>query len=98
MTPDVVVTRNEAERRWEARVDGELAGFAAYRLTDHHVYFVHTEVDPQFEGRGVGGALARHALDEVAADGTRTVVPRCPYIRGWIDRHPDYHRLVRAGA
>ena len=71
MTDDVVVTRNEDERRFEARIGGVLAGFAEYRLTEEQIFFTHTEVDPEFEGRGVGGALARHALDEVAAEGTR---------------------------
>ena len=55
--------------RSEARLDGELAGFAAYHLTDELIVFTHTEVDPAFEGKGVGGALARHALDEVRGRG-----------------------------
>ena len=94
MTDDVVVTRNEDEHRWEARVDGELAGFAAYQLTDELVVFTHTEVDEAFEGRGVGSTLARHALDEVAAEGTRKVMPLCPFIKAWTARHPDYVPLV----
>lgn len=97
-TDDVVVTRNEDERRWEARVGGVLAGFAAYRLTDGRIVFTHTEVEPAFEGRGVGGALARHALDEVEAEGTRRVVPLCPFFRSWIRRHPDYLALVEGGS
>ena len=91
---DVQVTDNPAESRFEARVDGELAGFAAYQLADDLIMFTHTEVDDAFEGQGVGGALARGALDAVRADGTRQVLPRCPFIRGWIERHPDYQDLV----
>ena len=94
LTDDVVVTRNTDEKRWEARVDGELAGFAAYQLTEELVVFTHTEVDPAFEGKGVGGALARAALDEVSAEGTRRVLPICPFIKSWIGRHPDYVPLV----
>ena len=94
-TEQVVVTRNEDESRWEARIDGALAGFAAYRVVDDDIVFTHTEVDPAFEGRGVGGALARHALDEVAEDASLRVVPRCPFIKAWIARHPDYAALVR---
>jgi predicted GNAT family acetyltransferase len=95
VTEQVVVTRNEEESRWEARIDGALAGFAAYRVVDDDIVFTHTEVDPAFEGRGVGGALARHALDEVAEDASLRVVARCPFIRAWIARHPDYAALVR---
>ena len=95
VSEQVVVTRNEDESRWEARVGGVLAGFAAYRVVDDDIVFTHTEVDPAFEGRGVGGALARHALDEVAEDASLRVVPRCPYNKGCIARHPDYAALVR---
>ena len=98
VTDEVVVTRNEDQHRWEAHIGGALAGFAAYRLTDDLVVFTHTEVDPAFEGLGVGGALARHALDEVEAEGTREVLPLCPFIRSWIQRHPDYLPLVHGAS
>ncbi|MGL5928916.1 MAG: GNAT family N-acetyltransferase [Dermatophilaceae bacterium] len=91
---EVEVVRNEQERRWEARVDGQLAGFARYRLRGDVVVFTHTEVDPAFEGRGVGGAVARAALDEIEATGTLRVRPVCPFIRAWIARHPHYGSLL----
>ena len=79
--------------RYEATLDGQRVGLAAYRLAGGSVVFTHTEVDPSMEGRGVGAALARAALDDVRARGL-TAVPRCPLIRGWIERHPDYADLV----
>lgn len=86
------VTDNPAENRYEAHTDdGELAGIAEYRLADGVITFVHTEV--RLEGHGVGGRLARTALDDSRERGLR-VVPQCPFIRGWIDRHPDYADLV----
>jgi len=91
---DVVTSHNSAEHRYEARVDGELAGFAAYELTDRLVIFTHTEVDGRFEGHGVGGALARFGLDDVRAGGTHQVLPLCPFIKSWIHRHPDYADLL----
>jgi predicted GNAT family acetyltransferase len=91
---DVQVTDNEAEKRFEARVDGELAGSAYYDAADDLIVFTHTEVDDAFEGRGVGSALARGALDAVRADGRRKVVARCSFIKGWIDRHPAYQDLL----
>jgi predicted GNAT family acetyltransferase len=91
---DVQVTLNEGEKRYEARVDGELAGSAYFDAADDLVVFTHTEVDDAYEGHGVGSALARSALDDVRADGRRKVVPRCPFIKGWIDRHPDYQDLL----
>ena len=89
-----VVVRNEDDSRFEARIDGQLAGFAAYVTAPGRIVFTHTEVDPAYEGQGVGSALARFALDDVRASGSLDVVPRCPFIRGWIDRHPEYADLV----
>lgn len=91
---DVDVTRNEDARRYEARIGDALAGFAEYQRTDELVIFTHTEVDPAYEGRGVGSALARYALDEVRAEGTHQVMPLCPFIKAWIARHRDYVPLV----
>jgi uncharacterized protein len=91
----VRVSRNEDESRYEAWVGDELAGFAAYSLDEDHIVFTHTEVDDRFEGQGVGSALARGALDEVREHETRRVVARCPFIRRWIDLHPDYRDLTR---
>ncbi|MBA3782594.1 GNAT family N-acetyltransferase [Nocardioides sp. InS609-2] len=94
MPGDVTVRNNPEQFRYEALVDGEVAGFAAYTLNDEQITFTHTEVADAFGGQGVGGVLARQALDDVRADGTRTVKPDCPFIKGWIERHPDYAPLV----
>ncbi|HET6938259.1 MAG TPA: GNAT family N-acetyltransferase [Nocardioides sp.] len=77
---DVTVTDNETEKRYEVRVDGDLAGAAYYDLADDLIVFTHTEVDETFEGHGVGSALARGALDDVRADGRRKVIAHCPFI------------------
>ncbi|MEV4258274.1 GNAT family N-acetyltransferase [Spirillospora sp. NPDC049652] len=90
------LVKDDHERnRFEITVDGTLAGFAEYHLRQdgRTVVFTHTEVLPEFEGQGIGSALARGALDDVRA-GDRGVVPLCPFIKGWIDKHPDYQDLV----
>jgi predicted GNAT family acetyltransferase len=79
--------------RFEARVDGAVAGIATYRRSGDVTTFLHTEVDPASEGRGIGSALARGALDAVRAGGGR-VRPICPFIRSWIHRHPEYRDLL----
>ena len=88
------IRKNESENRFEALVDGEVAGFSAYQLTDLLVVFTHTEVDDAYEGQGVGSALARGALDGVREEGSRKVLPLCPFIKSWIDKHPDFADLV----
>jgi uncharacterized protein len=91
---DVVVTDNPDEQRFEARIGDQLAGIAAYIRTDELIVFTHTEVDPGFEGQGVGSTLVRFALDAVRTDGARRVLPQCPFVKAWILRHPDYRDLV----
>ncbi|MEV4002278.1 GNAT family N-acetyltransferase [Actinomadura sp. NPDC049753] len=88
------ISDNAEQSRYEIRVDGDLAGFAEYERGEGAVVFTHTEVDSAFEGKGVGSALARGALDDVRSKDL-SVVPLCPFIKKWIDRHPDYHGLVR---
>ncbi|WP_431966549.1 GNAT family N-acetyltransferase [Actinacidiphila sp. bgisy160] len=92
MKSDTKVTDASGARRYEAHVEGRLAGFATYIRTPEMVAFLHTEVDPEFEGRGVGSALARHALDEARERG-QSVLAACPFIAGWIAHHPEYEDL-----
>ena len=75
-------------KRYEARIDGTLTAFADYIPTDDLVAFTHTEVLPGFEGKGVGSALVRSALDDVRARG-RSVLAVCPFVSGWIAKHRD---------
>ncbi|MFD3452704.1 GNAT family N-acetyltransferase [Streptomyces sp. NPDC058691] len=86
------ITDSPETRRYEARVEGRLAGFSAYIRTPEMIAFLHTEVDPEFEGRGVGSALARQALDEARERG-QSVLAACPFIAGWIAHHPEYQEL-----
>jgi predicted GNAT family acetyltransferase len=89
----VRVERNDEARRYEARLDDELAGTLTFRAVAGHLTLVHTEVDPAFEGRGVGGALASSALDDARARGLG-VRPLCPFVARYIERHPGYADLV----
>jgi uncharacterized protein len=93
LAPDVVVTNNAAAGRYEAHVAGELAGLTTYRLRDDRVVFTHAEVYPQWEGHGVGSALARGALDDVVAHG-KLITPLCPFIVNYVRRHPAYLKHV----
>ncbi len=93
MDPDLTVVDAAERSRFEARCAGEPAGFAQYVRTDTLVVYPHTEVDPAYEGRGVGAALARTALDDARARGLK-VVPICPFIRGYLERHPEYADLA----
>lgn len=87
--PTIEVRDNPAEDRYELHVDGVLAGVAEYRDRGDRRIFVHTVVDEAYAGRGLGNRLAKGALDDALAHDLH-VVPRCPFIRAWLERHPDY--------
>ena len=87
------VEHNPDQTRYEIHVDGELAGFTRYRRTPDAVVFEHTEIDDAYEGQGLGGQLARGALDDVRAQGLK-VVAECPFIKAWIAKHEDYQDLL----
>ncbi|WP_153803947.1 GNAT family N-acetyltransferase [Nocardia sp. SYP-A9097] len=92
-TVAATVVRNAAQHRYEIWYGNTLAGFTEYRERDNDTTFIHTEVDKAFGGKGLGSALARQAVEDVIARG-RVIVPRCPFIKAWLDKHPDYEEHV----
>ena len=79
--------------RFEIRVEGEVAGFTEYRRRPQLIAFVHTLIDPRFEGQGHASELVRRALWEARSDGL-SVLPFCPFVRAYIARHTEYLELV----
>lgn len=86
MTLESEVTRNDETSRYEIHVGDTLAGFADFRLRTGEIQFIHTEVDPAFQGKGLASILASGALADAAASGD-TIVPYCPYIAGYLKKH-----------
>ncbi|WP_326635060.1 N-acetyltransferase [Nonomuraea fuscirosea] len=89
------IVDNTTENRFEILLDGKVAGFADYRLLPTKVVFTHTEVLPAYEGQGLAGKLVGQALQMSADTGLR-VVPLCPYVAEYIERHPEFKDLVDA--
>jgi predicted GNAT family acetyltransferase len=86
--------RNDPEaNRYEIVEDGRVVGIAAYHHRGDTLVFTHTEVDQDAGHSGLGSTLVRAALDDVRSQGAK-IVPLCPFVRGWIERHPDYADLV----
>ncbi len=97
---DIAVTQQPDQHRFVVTVDGEIAGMAVYHDRNGRRIFVHTEIDDAHEGMGLGSTLVSSALDTTREQGLG-VVPLCPFVAGWIERHPDYddlvdHELLRA--
>jgi predicted GNAT family acetyltransferase len=86
------IENNQGDQRWEALVDGHVA-VAEYRLRGDTIFFIHTEVPRELEGQGVASKLVKTALDDARTQHL-AVVPFCPFVAGYIRRHPDYKDLV----
>lgn len=93
--PTVEVRDVRAGHRFVLVVDGALAGTAQYRLDGDDVAILHTEIDPDYEGRGLGSAFVREVLRQVADRGV-AVLPYCPFVRAYLQRHGDLVHLVPA--
>ncbi len=86
------VRDNKERHRYEIEVDG-IMGFLNYRRADGIVTFIHEEVPKAFEGRGIGSALAKGALDLVRGNGEK-LIAACPFIADYIRKHPKYADLL----
>lgn len=86
------VTDNRAEHEFELEVDG-LKAVAAYQLEGDTIVFTHTLVPKKLEGRGIGSKLIRGALD-AARDRGLKVIPQCPFVKAYIERHAEYRDLL----
>jgi len=93
---DIRIRDNPEEHRYEAWVGQDVRGFIDYHLQPGLVTIMHTEVDPDAEGQGVGSRLAAGALDDIRSRGLSVLVV-CPFVREYVRRHPQYADLVAYG-
>jgi predicted GNAT family acetyltransferase len=87
------VVDNPAALRYELWTDEVLAGWIQYTRAGDVVTLVHTDVDPAFEGRGLGSVLVAGTLDDVRSRGKR-IRPLCPFVAAYLRRHPEYADLI----
>lgn len=94
---DATVVDSFEQSRYEILLGGELAGVLHYRRRAGHVELTHTEIDQAFQGRGLAGRLAAAALQDARSRAGRVVVT-CPFVTGYVQRHPEYRDLVVSAA
>ena len=92
MADPLDIVMNETTHRFEATLGDDVA-FAEFKLEPGVILLPHTVVPPAFEGKGVGSGLAKAALG-YARDHGLMVKPVCPFIAGYIRKHPEWHDLV----
>jgi len=90
------ISHHPSSGHFIAQEEAQGAGFIEYKRRGDDIAILHTIVDPAFEGRGVGSALAKDALDTARQEGWG-VLPYCPFIQAYIGKHPEYLDLVPAG-
>lgn len=83
---------NIEQGRFETVVEGQLC-VLEFVLDGKVISMNHVGVPESVGGRGIAGVLTRHVLDHSRAEGWQ-VVPNCPYVKNWIERHPEYQELV----
>lgn len=94
MNDEITVSNNPDDNRYEVRVGSARAGFAQYRQPDeHHVDFVHTEVDDAYTGQGLASRLIAEAIADVQRQEKR-VIPHCPFVAKWLTENPEYDEMV----
>ena len=86
------VRNNPALHRFELDLDGQIAA-SYYQLNPGVITFTHIEVPKELEGHGIGSRLVRGALEEVRAQGLK-VVPKCPFVSGYMAKHPEFNDLL----
>jgi len=92
-TPVIEVTNRPERSRYEITYGGRPAGFTEYSDYRRVRTFVHTEIDPRYEGMGLGSVLVSEALADVREQ-SMTIVPRCPFVQAYVDHHPEVADLV----
>jgi predicted GNAT family acetyltransferase len=90
--PEYAILVNSEQSRIETVIDGRLSKID-FQLNGGKIIYYHTEVPPELGGRGIASSMARFAL-EYAREQRLGVVPLCPFVAAYIERHPDYQSLV----
>jgi predicted GNAT family acetyltransferase len=93
---DVRVVDNPEESRYELWLGATRAGVIEYEAEPGTILLLHTEIDPAFEGQGLGAQLVAAALEDLRARGLK-LVPQCPFVRSYLHRHQEYADLVAGG-
>ena len=93
---DVQVQDNPEKHRFDILVDGDVGGFAAYRVRDGQVIITHSEIDRRYRGQGLGSQLAEGTLNQLRDRGA-TVVTACPFFAKYVTEHHDWDDILADG-
>ncbi len=90
----ISILKNDELNRFEIYSDGVLAGFVEFKIENQIISYTHTEIDPEFGGKGLGSQLIKEALDE-ALEQNLEVAPYCSFVSAYIKKSGEkYLHLV----
>ncbi len=95
-TGELLILDVPERARYEARVGDQVAGWVDYRRLRGRIAAIHTEVPPEFGGRGIAGRLVRRVVEDAREQGIG-VTPICPLFIAYFEKHPEEADLVRTG-
>jgi uncharacterized protein len=87
------VQHDPNRHRFFLEVSGRIAELVYRRIDDRTLDLLHTTVPDAAAGQGIGGRLAKAAFTWARENGVR-LVPSCPFVRKWLERHPEEQDLV----
>jgi uncharacterized protein len=90
---EILVLDNTDQRRYDLYVGEARAGFADYHSQPGLITIMDTQIEPAFEGQGIGSEFIRGVLDDIRRQDAK-VLPVCPFVRSFLQRHPEYGDLV----
>lgn len=87
---------NNEDHQYELHVEKGIAKIEYIITKNEEIYLTHTEVPPAMEGKGIGSQLVEKALKNIE-ERKLTLVPLCPFVAGYIQKHPEWKRIVKKG-
>lgn len=92
----LTTVNNEEKNRFELWVDGHLGRIEYIINKTGLIFLTHTEVASELKGKGVASKMVKDALQYIEEHDLK-LVPLCPYVAGYLKRHPEYHALLAKG-
>ena len=89
---EIELIDNTDKSRFEVEIEDKMA-IMDYKKKDNKLYILHTEVPKEFEGKGIASAMVKKVLN-IIKEKDMKLVSLCPFVSGYIKRHPEYKSLV----
>lgn len=93
---DYELINNTENHQYEFHIGKLVPKIEYIKSKNGEIYLTHTEVPVQLEGKGVGSQLVEKVLKDIERQELR-LVPLCPFVAGYIKKHPDWRRIVMKG-